>query len=205
MKNGFKEKINKEVSFKLWQVLIAAVVLIGVVVTGICFATKDGETDAAVSAEAEPENVFNFNYNEASSKAYIKLGNKKENVTDYVTGYSEGELCMTTEGFEKVFGLKKEEATAEEIADFNKKAEDEGIFIDDSGEYLKLSGDDKTLILQENQSFYLSDGAPGLMNRSVVRKNGELSIPLTYLVFDLGYTRIGTGTEGDSIVYSLSK
>ena len=158
------------------------------------------------SVRVATESVYTFNYNEETSKAYLKIGEgKKTDISKYVTGYSDGVLHISPEGLCDLFSLTKEDATEEDKESFNKAAETEDVLIDTNGEYLKLKGSENTFIFLENSGLYLVNGRAAIMNRSVIRKNGTLSIPLNYLVFDLGYQSLGVGMEGNSVIFSIDK
>lgn len=158
------------------------------------------------SIKVATESVYTFNYNEETSKAYLKIGaSKKTDISQYVTGYSDGVLHISPDGLCSLFSLTKEDVTEEDKESFNESATKEDVLIDTNGEYLKLKGNENTFIFLENSGLYLVNGRAAIMNRSIIRKNGTLSIPLNYLVFDLGYQSLGVGMEGNSVIFSIDK
>ncbi len=154
--------------------------------------------------EISQENAYTFTYNSDFSKAFIKIGSAKEDITEYVTGYANGVLYISLDGICKVFSLTKEEATKEDREAYFDAASLEDMYVDETGELIKLKGE-KTFIFLENSSLYLVAGRTSIMNGSAIRKDGVISMPLNYLIFDFGYNSLGVGTEGNSVIYALEK
>lgn len=201
----YKEKLEE--LFKEKKIITIAIALIFFAIILALALGRNGnqsKSDENIAKTAEKENAFTFNYNADSSKAFIKIGDSKEEFSEYVTGYSNGKLYISPEGLCKAFNLTKEEVTDEEKEAYYEAAEHEDIFIEKEGEFIKLK-DDKTFLFLENSSLYLVDGRTSIMNGSVIRKDGILSMPLNYIVFDLGFNGFGVGTEGNSVIFALEK
>lgn len=203
---GMKGPLAKRIEVPVWVLLCVLLCVFAVSIS--LFLRKSspggvGEEAPAAGSEAK-SGVFAFNYGSETSRVFVTFSGKdRQEVTEYVTGSSAGSLFLDPDGICRVLALERKEVSEEEEADFRAAADSEDIFLSETGELLKLTDGERTVILMEDSPLYLLNGVPARLGASVIRKDGRLSVPLSYLAFDFGITSISTGTEGDSVTYTL--
>lgn len=177
-------------------------VLLGVCLFTSLFMFGCSKPEATPETPAETTSaltsVIDYAYTE-DTKTNLYFESKPDEVFDiseYVANYSSGDLFLTLEGYEKVFGLIKSDPTNEEITLFEQH-EKENEFDGSVGNIIKISNDKNTVLFRDGSSLYLADGVIKTFTYPPIMTNEKISLPLFDIVFSLGYDSIGT-TVGDN-------
>ena len=148
--------------------------------------------------------VEDFVLSPETSHVYItENAEDQDDITSYVTGISNGTLYLDLEGIGHVFRLDPKEPEKETILLYQETAKMQQM-ADTGGELFVLKNGNHELVFQEGSELFLADKRPGRLGGACVEVSaGRYSIPLTNLVFALGYDSLGASVQGDSIVYTL--
>lgn len=182
--------------------------LIGTALLATMVLAGCGNKEAVTTTEAEskPTSVIEYEYSE-KTKTSIYYESKPEEVMDiseYVTNFSSGELFLTLDGYESVFGLGASVPTEEETTLFE-QYENENDFEGDFGDIIKISNDEHTILFRNGSSLYLADGELKTFTEPPITTNEQISLSLFDIVFSLGYDSIGTTIgDGDSLTYIIN-
>ena len=175
--------------------------------TTTCFLSACGVNKNTVnSGDASGIAPMDYKYTE-ETKTRLCFSDDKENfidVTDDVSNYSYGDLFLTLNGMEKVFGLKEGTVTDEEKRLFE-QYETEQNFDSNTGEIIKIENEDHVFVFRNGSNLYLNDGELKTFSYPpITDEESNISLPLFDIAFGLGYESIGTSVgENNQLTYII--
>lgn len=182
----------------IW-ILLSCLVLAGCGKTPTSHTPSDAEEPSISTGRVE-----DFVMSPETSRIYITENtDDKDDITSYVTGVSEGTLYLDLEGVAHIFKLDRKEPDKEAQLLYQ-EALNQQEMMDTEGQLFVLQNGNHQLIFQEGSELFLTDKRPGRLGGACVEVSaGRYSVPLTNIVFALGYDSLGASVQGDSMVYTL--